>query len=178
MASYKYTFKILLLGDGAVGKTSLVQRFIHGKFQSGYLMTIGMEPYSRFEDISGTKVCLQLWDIAGQDRFASMRQIFFKGSLGALVTYDMTRRQSFDNLKTWIGEARSESPRIMLMLAGNKIDLEDLRDVSTEEGEKYAKDNGMIGFIETSAKTGDNVAEAFLAMGEAILRSIEKKIAE
>ena len=150
---------------------------MEGKFQSGYLMTIGMEPYSFFADIGDTKVCLQLWDIAGQDRFASMRQIFFKGSLGALVTYDITRRQSFDNLKTWINEARAESPRIMLMLAGNKIDLDDLRDVSTEEGAKFAKDNGMIGFIETSAKRGDNVPDAFLSMGEAILRSIEKKIA-
>ncbi|MHA1464755.1 MAG: Rab family GTPase [Candidatus Heimdallarchaeaceae archaeon] len=173
MASYKYTFKILLLGDGAVGKTSLVQRFIHNKFQSGYLMTIGMEPYSRFETIKDTRICLQLWDIAGQDRFASMRRIFFKGSLGALVTYDITRRQSFENLKTWIKEAQNESPRIMLMLVGNKNDLEDLRDVSTEEGKKFAEESGCIGFIETSAKSGTNVAEAFLAMGEEILNSVE-----
>lgn len=175
MASYKYTFKILLLGDGAVGKTSLVQRFIHNKFQSGYLMTIGMEPYSRFETIKDTRICLQLWDIAGQDRFASMRQIFFKGSLGALVTYDITRRQSFENLDTWIREARTESPRIMLMLVGNKNDLEDLRDVSTEEGEKYAKDSGCIGFIETSAKNGINVGNAFIVMGEEILQGIEAR---
>jgi small GTP-binding protein len=175
MASYKYTFKILLLGDGAVGKTSLVQRFIHNKFQAGYLMTIGMEPYSRFETIKDTRVCLQLWDIAGQDRFASMRQIFFKGSLGALVTYDITRRQSFENLDTWIREARTESPRIMLMLVGNKNDLEDLRDVSTEEGKEYAKKSGCIGFIETSAKTGVNVEDAFIAMGEEILKGIENR---
>jgi len=175
MASYKYTFKILLLGDGAVGKTSLVQRFIHNKFQSGYLMTIGMEPYSRFETIKDTRICLQLWDIAGQDRFASMRQIFFKGSLGALVTYDLTRRQSFENLDTWIREARTESPRIMLMLVGNKNDLEDLRDVSTEEGEKYAKESGCIGFIETSAKNGINVENAFIVMGEKILQGIESR---
>jgi len=175
MSSYKYTFKILLLGDGAVGKTSLVQRFIHNKFSSGYLMTIGMEPYSRFETIDGTRVCLQLWDIAGQDRFQTMRTIFFKGSLGALVTYDITRRQSFENLKTWIKEARTESPRIMLILVGNKNDLEDLRDVSYEEGKKFAEENGCIGFIETSAKTGENVAEAFLEMGKGILQSVEKK---
>ncbi|MHA1217335.1 MAG: ADP-ribosylation factor-like protein [Candidatus Heimdallarchaeaceae archaeon] len=153
MASYKYTFKVLLLGDGAVGKTSLVQRFIHNKFQSGYLMTIGMEPYSRFETIKDTRVCLQLWDIAGQ----------------------ITRRQSFENLDTWIREARTESPRIMLMLVGNKNDLEDLRDVSTEEGKKYAKDSGCIGFIETSAKNGINVENAFIVMGEEILQGIESR---
>ncbi|TET75540.1 MAG: GTP-binding protein, partial [Candidatus Heimdallarchaeota archaeon] len=119
--------------------------------------------------------CLQLWDIAGQDRFASMRQIFFKGSLGALVTYDITRRQSFENLDTWIREARTESPRIMLMLVGNKNDLEDLRDVSTEEGKKYAKDSGCIGFIETSAKNGINVENAFIVMGEEILQGIESR---
>jgi small GTP-binding protein len=104
-----------------------------------------------------------------------MRQIFFKGSLGALVTYDITRRQSFENLKTWINEAQNESPRIMLMLVGNKNDLDDLRDVSTEEGRKFAEESGCIGFIETSAKNGVNVAEAFLAMGEEILTSVETR---
>ncbi len=174
-SSYKYTFKILLLGDGAVGKTSLVQRFVHNKFAKAYLMTIGMEPYSRFETINDTKVCLQLWDIAGQERFASMRHIFYKGSLGALVTYDITRRQSFQNLRKWVEEAKAESPRISLIVVGNKNDMEDLRDVSTEEGQAYADEIGAIGFIETSAKTGDNVADAFLNMGNAILKSIEKR---
>lgn len=174
MNNYQYTFKILLLGDGAVGKTSLVQRFIHDKFTSGYLMTIGMEPYSRFETINGTKVCLQLWDIAGQDRFQSMRHIFYKGSLGALVTYDITRRQSFENLKRWIKEAKNESPRIMLIMVGNKNDLEDMRDVSTEEGQEFADKMGCIDFIETSAKTGENVSEAFLNLGTSIYESVSK----
>ena len=103
-----------------------------------------------------------------------MITIFFKGSLGALITYDITRRKTFDNLKTWINEAKTESPRIMLILVGNKNDLEDMREVSYEEGLEFAKKNGCIGFIETSAKTGENVAEAFLQMGKSILKSVER----
>ncbi|RMG20797.1 MAG: GTP-binding protein [Methanobacteriota archaeon] len=170
--NYSYTFKILLLGDGAVGKTALVQRFVHGKFQKAYLMTIGMEPYSRYETIDDTKVCFSLWDIAGQDRFKAMRGMFFRGAMGALVTFDLTRRQTFDNVGNWIKEAKSESPNSLFILVGNKNDLEDLREVSQEEGIAKAKELNCIDYIETSALTGENVEEAFYKIGKTLL---EKK---
>jgi small GTP-binding protein len=167
--NYSYTFKILLLGDGAVGKTALVQRFVHGKFQKAYLMTIGMEPYSRYETINGTKICYSLWDIAGQDRFKVMRGMFFRGAMGALVTFDLTRRSTFDNISNWIQEAKKESPDALFILVGNKYDLEDLREVSSDEGKKLADDLGCIDYIETSALTGENVGEAFFKIGETLL---------
>lgn len=167
--AYEYTFKILLLGDGAVGKTALVHRFVHDKFASQYLMTIGMEPYSRYETIDGVKIVYSLWDIAGQDRFKVMRQMFFRGAMGALVTFDLTREDSFKNTINWINEAKSESPNLAFVLVGNKNDLVDQRVISTAKGESKAKELGAIGYIETSALTGDNVAEAFRKMGKKLL---------
>ncbi|MCY3411867.1 MAG: GTP-binding protein [Candidatus Heimdallarchaeota archaeon] len=166
---YDFTFKILLLGDGAVGKTALVHRFVHDKFASAYLMTIGMEPYSRYETIDGVKIVYSLWDIAGQDRFKVMRQMFFRGAMGALVTFDLTRKDSFENTINWINEAKAESPDILFILVGNKNDLEDQREVTTEYGMKKADELGAVGYIETSALTGDNVAEAFRKIGKKLL---------
>ncbi|MHA2253200.1 MAG: Rab family GTPase [Candidatus Kariarchaeaceae archaeon] len=174
-AQYNFTFKILLLGDGAVGKTALVHRFVHGKFQKQYLMTIGMEPYSRYETIDGQKICYSLWDIAGQDRFKIMRGMFFRGAMGALVTFDLTRRPSFENTVTWINEAKAESPDQIFILVGNKNDLEDMREVSTEEASKKSKELGAIDYIETSALTGENVEQAFHKIGSDLLRSRIKK---
>ncbi len=170
--SYSYTFKILLLGDGAVGKTALVQRFVHGKFQKAYLMTIGMEPYSRYETINDVKVCYSLWDIAGQERFKAMRGMFFRGARGGLITFDLTRRQTFDNVENWIKEARNESPNSIYILVGNKNDLSDLREVEYEEGVEKAKALNCIDYIETSALTGENVENAFYKIGVTLL---EKK---
>ena len=168
--NYSFTFKILLLGDGAVGKTALVQRFVHGKFQKAYLMTIGMEPYSRYETIDKTKVCFSLWDIAGQDRFKVMRGMFFRGAMGGLVTFDLTRRATFENAKTWIAEAKKESPEALFILVGNKNDLEDDRVISSDEGEKLSKTLGCIGYIETPALTGENVEDAFYSIGKTLLK--------
>ncbi|MFV2014953.1 MAG: Rab family GTPase [Candidatus Heimdallarchaeota archaeon] len=174
ISNYSYTFKILLLGDGAVGKTALVHRFVHNKFQKAYLMTIGMEPYSRYETIDGTKICYSLWDIAGQDRFKVMRGMFFRGAMGSLVTFDLTRRESFNNASNWIKEAKEESPDQIFILVGNKNDLEDLREISTEEGRAKATELGAIDYIETSALTGTNVAEAFKKIGKTLIDKRKK----
>lgn len=175
MSQYNYTFKILLLGDGAVGKTALVHRFVHNKFQKAYLMTIGMEPYSRYETIDGQKICYSLWDIAGQDRFKVMRGMFFRGAMGSLVTFDLTRRESFSNAENWVKEALAESPNQLFILVGNKNDLDDLREISTEEGQAKADELGAIKYIETSALTGTNVAEAFYKIGKTLLDARVKK---
>ena len=166
---FQHTFKVLILGDAAVGKSSLVQRFVHGKFERQYLMTIGMEPYTRFEEINGTKICYSLWDIAGEDKFKVMRKMFFQGAAGSLVAFDLTRRESFDNLKNWITEASIVAPNQTIIVVGNKNDLEDQREVSTQEGQIAANQLGCIDYIETSALTGEHVASAFNTIGENLL---------
>lgn len=137
-------------------------------------MTIGMEPYSRYETIEGTKICYSLWDIAGQDRFKVMRGMFFRGAMGSLVTFDLTRRQSFNNAENWIKEAKEESPDQIFVLIGNKNDLEDLREISSEEGQTKADELGAISYIETSALTGTNVAEAFKKIGKTLIDKRKK----
>lgn len=132
-------------------------------------MTIGMEPYSRYETIDGQKICYSLWDIAGQDRFKVMRGMFFRGAMGALVTFDLTRRPSFENTINWINEAKAESPNQVFILVGNKNDLEDLREITSEEAAAKAKEVGAIDYIETSALTGENVEDAFHKIGKTLL---------
>ena len=122
ISKYKATFKILLLGDGAVGKTAVVRRFVHNKFESSYLMTIGMEPYTRYETINGISICYSLWDIAGQDKFKIMRKIFFKGANGSILVFDLTRRESFENVDKWFSESKDEAKDQLIILVGNKND--------------------------------------------------------
>ena len=169
----EFTFKILLLGDAAVGKTSLIRRFVEGKFEKDYIMTIGMEPYSRYDTIKGTYICYSLWDIAGQDRFKAMRSMFFRGAKASIITFDLTRKSSFENTSKWIEEAREFSPDQLFILVGNKVDLEDVREVTSKEGQEMAKKLGAISYIETSAKTGINVGEAFTRIGTETLDKVQ-----
>lgn len=161
--------KILLLGDAGVGKTSLINKYVHGKFKQEYKMTIGMEPYSRYLKIDGEKVTLSIWDIGGQDRFRKMRGMFYRGAVGSLLVFDLTRTASFENTKNWAKEAKDESPGQKLILVGNKNDLDDYREVTTEKGRELAEEIGAVDYFETSAKDGNNVAKSFKELGRVIL---------
>ncbi len=165
-----FTFKILLLGDPAVGKTSLIRRFIHGKFTKDYLVTLGMEPYSRYETIDGTTVALNLWDIAGQQKYESFRSVFLKGAQGAIVVGDVTRRSTFVSVDQWVNDARKLSPNMTVLLVGNKSDLKDNRAFFRREGNQKARETeNCLGYIETSALTGHRVVEAFHTIASHIL---------
>ncbi|MBY8997917.1 MAG: GTP-binding protein [Candidatus Thorarchaeota archaeon] len=161
--SAEYRYKIVMLGDGAVGKTAMTTRFTQNHFDSDYKRTIGSDfaiKRLHIEDID-TQVTLQVWDLAGQPRFESVRQGFYRGSRGGLLLYDVTRRRTFLNVDTWKEEAFSNlQNEIPLVLVANKVDLKESRVVTTEEGEKYAKKNGFI-YVESSALTGENVEEAY-----------------
>jgi len=161
--------KILLIGSAAVGKTSLVNKFVHGKFRKDYVLTIGMEPYTKYETINGSKICYTIFDIAGQQQFSRLRKMFYRGSRGALVVFDLTRKDTFTEVKTWMDDALAVEKGQKFILIGNKADLTSDRQVIKAEGEKLAKKLGCIAYLETSAKTGNQVNKAFNTLGKDIL---------
>ena len=163
--STEYRYKIVMLGDGAVGKTAMTTRFTQNFFDTDYKRTIGsdfaIKRLTLEEDDIETQVTLQVWDLAGQPRFESVRQGFYRGSRGGLLLYDVTRRRTFLNVDNWKEEAFGNlQNEIPLVLVANKVDLKESRVVTTEEGKKYAKKNGFI-YVESSALTGENVEEAY-----------------
>ncbi len=175
MSSPQFTFKILLIGSGGVGKTSLVNQFVHSTFTKSYLHTIGMQPSQKYMKIQNTNICLSIFDIAGDKSFQKLREMFYRGSKGALVTFDLTNKDSFYEAETWLTEAKNKVKDQLFILVGNKNDLKN-RMVSKEEGMKMAKKLKCVKYIETSALTGDFVDESFTMLGTKLLVNAKKKI--
>jgi len=169
----KWVIKITLLGEKNVGKTSLVYRFIENKFRENYKATLGVNLLKKDMSINGG-VSAQIWDLGGQESFRSLRKLYLEGANGGLVIFDLTDRDSFDNLNEWIESfknARGEQP---LLLIGNKSDLKNQIKIKDKEAEQYANNNNMD-LIITSAKTGQNVEEAFINLTKRILDKMTKK---
>jgi Ras-related protein Rab-2A len=166
-----YSFLLLfiihysLLG---VGKSCLLLQFTDKRFQPVHDLTIGVEFGARMVNLDDKLVKLQIWDTAGQESFRSITRSYYRGAAGALLVYDITRRDTFQHLSRWLEEARQHAQsNMVIMLIGNKNDLEHRRAVSTEEGKAFADENGLI-FMETSAKTAYNVESAFINTAEKI----------
>ena len=175
--------KVCLLGDGAVGKTALRERYLGKQFSSGYVMTIGADfavKKTRIKTEEGEKdVKFQIWDLAGQPRFNSVRELYYKGSHGGLLVFDITRRDSFTNLNSWIDELYKNSGRgvMPVTVLGNKVDLRDEAEDSvtvneavefTENLRKSLQMSCDIPYLETSAKTGENVDKSFSMLAQNI----------
>ena len=161
-------YKLVFLGDEAVGKTSIITRFMYDTFDTTYKVTIGIDFVSKTMYLEDRIVRLQLWDTAGQERFRSLIPSYIRDSSVAIVVYDITNRASFLNTEQWIEDVRSErGSDVVIMLVANKTDLSDKRQVSSDEGEKRAKDFGVM-FIETSAKGGTNVKALFRKLALAL----------
>ena len=157
------TVKYIIVGDYAVGKTSLCKVFAHDMFQVEYKPTIGVDILTKTIKIgSKTEVKLQIWDLAGQQRFFEVMADYYKGAKGGAVVFDITRLESFESVVDWVKTVRKHSGDIPLILVGNKIDLETLRIVEREEATEAAKKLKLIGYIETSAKLKRNVSEVFV----------------
>jgi len=154
-------YKLVFLGDEAVGKTSIITRFMYDTFDNTYKVTIGIDFVSKTMYLEDRIVRLQLWDTAGQERFRSLIPSYIRDSSVAIVVYDITNRASFLNTEQWIEDVRTERGNdVLIMLVGNKTDLQDKRQVSVNDGEAKAKQLGVM-FIETSAKAGFNVKALF-----------------
>ena len=165
---YDYLFKILLIGNSGVGKSSLLLRFSDDTFTGNFMPTIGVDFKIRTLEVDGKTIKLQIWDTAGQERFKTITSSYYKGAHGIIVVYDVTDKESYKNIDTWMNEIdKHASDNVSKILWGNKCDLEDSRKVSTDEGKELA-DQYNIRFIESSAKDNSNVEEAFTLMTKEI----------
>ena len=166
---YTHLFKILLIGNSSVGKSSLLLRFVDDAWSDIFVPTIGVDFKVRTLKINNSLIKFQIWDTAGQERFKNITANYYRGAHGILVLYDITDVDSFKNLNNWLMEIeKNAKSNVVKVLIGNKSDLSSLRKVSVEEGEEFAEENGMK-FIETSAKNRDNVLEAFEELGREIM---------
>ncbi len=179
-SSYDYLFKVVVLGEGAVGKTAIVTRFSHGFFRTDYKTTIGSQFAVKNIEVPNTlgevmTVKLQIWDVAGQSRFQILRPMYYRGSNGGLLVYDVSRRRTFMLLEEWIDELRKAiGKEIPLVLVANKTDLPD-RVVEPKEGREFADAHGMP-YVESSAKTGEGVIDIFEQLGTTLVLRREEGI--
>ena len=154
-------YKIIFLGDQGVGKSSILNRFSEDKFEQEYQATIGLDFQSKNVKIDNQDVHLLLYDTAGQEKFRSLIPMYTRDANIIILVYDITRKESFTHIPDWVKDLTNvKLDEVIFGLVGNKIDLEDQRQVTKEEGEKYAQDNNII-FQEVSAKTGDNFSDLF-----------------
>jgi small GTP-binding protein len=168
----EYIFKVILIGDGAVGKTSLIRRYMEGKFKADYLTTIGSQVYTKkLVSKSETKITLAVWDISGQPAFAAIRPEYYKGAKAILLVYDLTRPETFHHLDGWLGETKRYSSNPEIILIANKSDLEANRKINRKSGEEYASRINAP-YLETSARDGSNVPKTFAILADRLVTEI------
>jgi small GTP-binding protein len=172
--SKEYSFKVVVVGASGVGKTALVNHLITRTFTEECRPTIGVEFKSYSLSAEDENVKLQIWDTAGQERFRSVSKAYFRNSAGAILVFDLTQKSTFEDVNVWINDLNTLClPNAVILLVGNKSDLVDDRAVSDTEAEEWAKRYNLE-YLETSAKTGDHVSDAFVRLGQGILRQHKK----
>lgn len=170
-----YVFKVVLIGDSAVGKSQILARFARNEFSLDSKATIGVEFQTRTLVIEHKSVKAQIWDTAGQERYRAVTSAYYRGAVGAMLVYDITKRQTFDHIPRWLEELRSHADKnIVIILIGNKTDLENQRAVPTEDAKEFAQKEGLF-FLETSALESTNVENAFLTVLTEIFNILNKK---
>ncbi|XP_062183103.1 ras-related protein Rab-2-A-like [Phragmites australis] len=170
---YEQLFKCITMGDVGVGKSCLLLQFTEMRFRLEHDLTVDVDFGTRIVTIDDKPTKLQIWDTAGQETFREVTRMYYSGAAAAILVYDITRRETFDHVPRWLEDARQLAPdNLTVMLVGNKCDLSDKRAVSYEEGERFAKGHGLI-FLESSAKTSENVEEAFTIAARAVSKKIK-----
>jgi len=169
---HDFLYKVVVIGDSGVGKSNLIDRYTKDTFREETKTTIGVEFGHKTIRVDDKIIKAQIWDTAGQERFKALTRGYYRGGLGALLVYSILNKQSFENCETWLEELVTHvDPGILVMLVGNKSDMESLREVTTEEAKEFAHKN-KLSFIEASAKESTNVAEAF----ERLIQEIYKQV--
>ena len=159
--NFHYLLKYVIIGDSGVGKSNILLQYINGKFSDDFKATVGVEFGAKNIEINSRIYRIQIWDTAGQENFRSIARAYYKNSICACIVYDITNRNSFNSVQSWIDDCTKQTPKsILLLLIGNKNDLNDRREGQYEEGAEFAKKRNMI-FLETSAKTGNNIDNIF-----------------
>lgn len=176
--SLDYSFKIILIGPGAVGKTSLLNRFVQNAFSDSYKLTLGVDFLVKGLELEhGIRAKLNIWDIGGQKRFDFMRRQFYKGAKGALLIFDLTRAETYTEMREWLSDLQtSVEEEVPFLLVGNKADLieETGEIVDRLEVQKFAENENSL-YLETSAKTGYNVEEAFKSLAKIMIEKFKEK---
>eukprot|EP00164_Ancoracysta_twista_P000040 GFYU01000055.1.p1 GENE.GFYU01000055.1~~GFYU01000055.1.p1 ORF type:complete len:204 (-),score=45.49 GFYU01000055.1:376-987(-) len=168
--SYDYLFKLLLVGDAGVGKSSIVIRYTDDKFSEDQPSTIGVDFKVHYVTSGGNKIKLTIWDTAGQERFRTLTSSYYRGAQGVILVYDVTRRETFEALPQWLKEVDlySTNKDAVRLLVANKVDCEEERVVTTEEGIEFARVHNTL-FIECSAKTKKGIVQAFTEVVDKVL---------
>lgn len=175
---YDYLFKVVLIGDSGVGKSNLLSRFTRNEFNLESKSTIGVEFATKSLNIDGKIIKAQIWDTAGQERYRAITSAYYRGAVGALLVYDVTRHATFENAERWLRELRDHTdPNIVVMLIGNKSDLRHLIAVPTEDGKSFAERESLY-FMETSALEATNVDNAFAEVLSQIHNTVSRKAVE
>jgi len=171
-SEYNYLFKVVLIGDSGVGKSNLMTRYTQDEFSEESPSTIGVEFMTKSLKVENRDVKVQIWDTAGQERFRAISRSIYHGAKGAMLVYDITNQATFDNVGNWLQELKTHvNPSTVIMLIGNKSDLDHLRAVKQETANKFAQENGLT-FLETSARNTSNVDKSF----EWLVREIYKSV--
>ncbi|BFI43559.1 Ras-related protein Rab-11A [Marchantia polymorpha subsp. ruderalis] len=172
---YDYLFKVVLIGDSGVGKSNLLSRFTRNEFSLESKSTIGVEFATRSINVDSKLIKAQIWDTAGQERYRAITSAYYRGAVGALLVYDITRHVTFENVERWLKELKDHTDsNIVVMLVGNKSDLRHLRAVSTDDGQNFSEKESLF-FMETSALESTNVENAFKQILTQIYRVVSKK---
>lgn len=172
--AYLYQFRLILIGQSTVGKSSLLRQFKEGEYFPDISLTVGVDFHAKMIRVNGHPIKMQLWDTAGQDRFRAIVKAYYRNAVGGLLVFDITNRDSFRSLEEWYDEVMkiADPHKPVFVLVGNKTDQDKQRQVTREEGEWFARNHGMD-YTETSAKSGKNVEEAFHTLAENILSMVE-----